>query len=109
MVAAIKNWPYARPNSGLGSLFRGVNHKHVMGSLLVALFSTTLIICFINPTSLPDWSIVLGFTAITNVFGTAIAVYISSKLDGLTGDTYGALNELLESVLLLGVIILIGI
>ncbi|MNG42027.1 cobalamin synthase [compost metagenome] len=62
-----------------------------------------------NPTTLPGWSIVLGFTVITNVFGTAIAAYISSKLGGLTGDTYGALNELLESVLLLGVIILIGI
>ena len=31
----------------------------------------------------------------TTLVGAAIAAYISSKLGGLTGDTYGALNELL--------------
>lgn len=106
MVAAIKNWPYARPNSGLGSLFRGVSGGHVALSLIVALLTTTLIIYASSPTSLPGWSIVLGYTAITMLTGAAIAAYISSKLGGLTGDTYGALNELLESVLLLAVIII---
>ncbi|MGO4500726.1 adenosylcobinamide-GDP ribazoletransferase [Paenibacillus sp. 2RAB27] len=109
MVAAIRMWPYARPNSGLGSLFRGVNSKHVTISLVVALLTTTLCICTANPISLPSWSIVLGFMAITTLVGSGIAAYISSKLGGLTGDTYGALNELLESVLLLAVIIIIGL
>lgn len=105
MVAAIKMWPYARPNSGLGSLFRGVSGKHVTVSLLVALLTTTLCIYMINPISLPSWSVVLCFAAITTLVGSGIAAYISSKLGGLTGDTYGALNELLESVLLLAVVI----
>jgi adenosylcobinamide-GDP ribazoletransferase len=109
MVAAIRMWPYARPNSGLGSLFSGVNSKHVTISLLVALLTTTLCICTTNTTSLPSWCIVLGFVAITMLVGSGIAAYISSKLGGLTGDTYGALNELLESVLLLAVIIILGI
>lgn len=109
MVAAIRMWPYARPNSGLGSLFRGVNGKHVTVSLLVALLTTTLCICTAKPTPLPSWSIVLGFMTITTLVGSGIAAYISSKLGGLTGDTYGALNELLETVLLLAVIIFLGI
>ncbi|KRE83986.1 hypothetical protein ASG89_12385 [Paenibacillus sp. Soil766] len=109
MVAAIRMWPYARPNSGLGSLFRGVNSTHVTVSLIVALLTTTLCICTTNPTSLPSWSIVLSFMTITRLVGGGIAAYISSKLGGLTGDTYGALNELLESVLLLAVIVIIGL
>lgn len=108
MVAAIRMWPYARPNSGLGSLFRGVNSKHVTVSLLVALLTTTLCIYTNYTTLLSSWSIVLSFMAITTLVGSGIAAYISSKLGGLTGDTYGALNELLESVLLLAVIIILG-
>ncbi|MNR33504.1 cobalamin synthase [compost metagenome] len=109
MVAAIRIWPYARPTSGLGSLFRGVNSKHVKVSLLVALLTTTLCMFSSDITFLPIWSIVLSFTAITTLVGSGIAAYISSKLGGLTGDTYGALNELLESVLLLAVIIFLGV
>ncbi|NQX59339.1 adenosylcobinamide-GDP ribazoletransferase [Paenibacillus qinlingensis] len=108
MVAAIRMWPYARPNSGLGSLFRGVNCKHVTVSLLVALLTTTLYMYTSYTTSLPSWSVVLSFMAVTTLVGSGIAAYISSKLGGLTGDTYGALNELLESVLLLAVISILG-
>ncbi|OCT10620.1 cobalamin 5'-phosphate synthase [Paenibacillus pectinilyticus] len=106
MVAAIKHWPYARPNSGLGSLFRGVQTGHVVISLLVALLTTTLFIYTSNTTFLPNWSLILGFAAITILAGASMASYISSKLGGLTGDTYGALNELLESVLLIAIILI---
>ncbi|MDR6554557.1 adenosylcobinamide-GDP ribazoletransferase [Paenibacillus qinlingensis] len=109
MVAAIRMWPYARPNSGLGSLFRGVTIKHVTVSLLVALLSTTLLSFSSSLTTLPNWSIILSFMVMTTLVGSGMAAYTSSKLGGLTGDTYGALNELLESILLLAVIILIGV
>ncbi|WP_311198834.1 adenosylcobinamide-GDP ribazoletransferase [Paenibacillus hexagrammi] len=42
----------------------------------------------------------------TWVLGATMAQFISRKLGGLTGDTYGALNELLESLLLLLAVIL---
>jgi adenosylcobinamide-GDP ribazoletransferase len=105
MVAAIQHWPYARPNSGLGSLFRGVSHTNVITSLLVALLTTTLFTTFISIPKFPDWGIIIGFAVVTILAGSGIAAYISNKLGGLTGDTYGALNELLESILLLAVIL----
>lgn len=107
MVAAIQHWPYARPNSGLGSLFRGVNRTNVALSLLVALLTTTLIISFISIPEFPLCGIVIGFAVVTILIGGGIAAYISHKLGGLTGDTYGALNELLESLLLLAIVIVL--
>jgi cobalamin synthase len=38
--------------------------------------------------------------------GWGIARYLSLKLGGLTGDTYGALNELLEMLLLFGALVM---
>ncbi|KQX51755.1 adenosylcobinamide-GDP ribazoletransferase [Paenibacillus sp. Root444D2] len=113
MVAAIQGWPYARRDSGLGSFFRGVTKWHVTFSGLVALFATTLLVT-IFPTwlaenSVTSFSIINGLTITfsfaigTILTGYLLATYISRKLGGLTGDTYGALNELLETLLLLGI------
>ncbi|MFC3843593.1 adenosylcobinamide-GDP ribazoletransferase [Paenibacillus sp. MAH-36] len=106
MTAAIQGWPYARKESGLGSFFQGVTKWHVAISLIVALFTTTLFVCFNDAGSDTSvWPIPIYFACATWLAGWLIATYISRKLGGLTGDTYGALNELLEAILLLGVII----
>ncbi|MGO4274011.1 adenosylcobinamide-GDP ribazoletransferase [Paenibacillus sp. TAF58] len=112
MVAAIHSWPYARRDSGLGSLFRGVTKWHVTLSSLVALFTTTLFIVIFSISQADssgtsfsftnDLTIIFSFTIGTVLTGWILATYISRKLGGLTGDTYGALNELLETLLLLG-------
>ncbi|MDQ0917224.1 adenosylcobinamide-GDP ribazoletransferase [Paenibacillus sp. V4I5] len=117
MVAAIQGWLYARRDSGLGSFFRGVTKWHVIMSALVALFTTTLIVALFS-TWLADshvitFSLTYGITIIfsfaigTILTGWILATYISRKLGGLTGDTYGALNELLETLLLLGITIFV--
>lgn len=104
MVAAIHGWPYARRESGLGSLFQGVNKWHVTGSFIVALLTTTLYVWIASESI---WVVVLSFILSTYLAGWIFATYISRKLGGLTGDTYGALNELLETVLLLGITVFI--
>jgi cobalamin synthase len=51
------------------------------------------------------WPYIAAFPLLAFCCGYGIAAYLARKLGGLTGDTYGALNELLETVLLLGVIL----
>lgn len=117
MVTAIQGWPYARRDSGLGSFFRGVTKWHVTMSVLVALFTTTLLVAvfstWLADSSVISFSFIYGLTIIfsfaigTILTGWILATYISRKLGGLTGDTYGALNELLETLLLLGITIFV--
>ncbi|MDQ0873454.1 adenosylcobinamide-GDP ribazoletransferase [Paenibacillus sp. V4I3] len=116
MVAAIYGWPYARRDSGLGSFFRGVTKWHVTMSGIVALFTTTLFVTMFSTwldSSVISFSLFYGLTIIfsfaigTILIGWLLATYISRKLGGLTGDTYGALNELLETLLLLGITIFV--
>jgi cobalamin synthase len=52
-------------------------------------------------------TIIFSFAIGTILTGWILATYISRKLGGLTGDTYGALNELLETLLLLSIIIFV--
>ncbi len=115
MVAAIQGWPYARQSSGLGSFFRGVTKWQMTMSGLVALFTTTLLVAVFSTrlaaSSVISFSyvltIIISFAIGTILIGWLLATYISRKLGGLTGDTYGALNELLETLLLLGITIFI--
>ncbi|NEW08189.1 adenosylcobinamide-GDP ribazoletransferase [Paenibacillus sp. SYP-B3998] len=107
MVVAIYGWPYARRESGLGSLFHGVTKGYVALSTVGALLVTTIAAAIGHSRltallgAVPAWSFVIGFFVLTFLGGYLAAVYISRKLGGLTGDTYGALNELLEAFLLL--------
>lgn len=107
MAAAIYGWPYARRESGLGSLFQGVGRKDVAMCTAAALLATSLTVLAVHASAAPAseylnvWTITAGFALGTFIAGCSIAGYISRKLGGLTGDTYGALNELLEALLLL--------
>lgn len=108
MVAAIAIWPQARKNEGMGSMFASVKPKHLLFgtilhlALLLALFKLSGF----------SWAVsgllIGGGAAVMLVTGLILAVWLSRKLGGLTGDTYGAMNEVLECVLLFAAMMWLG-
>ena len=88
MVICITIFPYAR-NEGMGKAFN--NHAR-NSSLLIATICTMIITSFFNIVLLP--------TAVAILTGTLFAFYISRKLNGLTGDVYGAVTEVSEVIFL---------
>ncbi|WP_058303214.1 adenosylcobinamide-GDP ribazoletransferase [Gorillibacterium timonense] len=121
MVVCMVGWPYARKESGLGSLFREVRGIHAAASGAMAVLTTFLL------TGLYAWitrypsasssigsgtvsvlalAAILALTAafLCFLFGWPAARGISRKLGGLTGDLYGAMNEGLEALLLLAAV-----
>jgi adenosylcobinamide-GDP ribazoletransferase len=117
MAAGIQGWPYARRESGMGSFYQGVGRKHVYAGLVLGMMLTAAWM-WAGSQVIPDipnewpalqgfaWLYIAAFPLLTFCCGYGIAAYLAHKLGGLTGDTYGALNELLETVLLLAVILL---
>jgi adenosylcobinamide-GDP ribazoletransferase len=117
MAAGIQGWPYARRESGMGSFYQGVGRKHVYAGLILGMVLTAAWMWAGSQiiTDIPNdwpalqglaWLYIAAFPLLTFCCGYGIAAYLAHKLGGLTGDTYGALNELLETLLLLAVILL---
>jgi adenosylcobinamide-GDP ribazoletransferase len=117
MIVGIQGWPYARRESGMGSFYQGVRRKHVYAGLVLGIVLTAAMIWTGSqivdiPNEWPAlrglvWLYIAAFPLLTFCCGYGIAAYLAHKLGGLTGDTYGALNELLETILLLAVILVI--
>jgi cobalamin 5'-phosphate synthase/cobalamin synthase len=120
MAVGIQGWPYARRESGMGSFYQGVGRKHVYAGLVLGIVLTAALIGMGTnlAADLPNeklpllglelaWPYIAAFPLLTFCCGYGIAAYLAHKLGGLTGDTYGALNELLETVLLLAIILFI--
>lgn len=106
MARAMSKWPTAREGEGLAGLFRGLKAKDTVQAAINALVLTAagLSLAALLPGDGPDL-LRLGvyFVAapvLTAAAGSLAAGKICSKLGGLTGDTYGALNEGLEALLL---------
>jgi adenosylcobinamide-GDP ribazoletransferase len=97
MVSIIFIYPYAK-SSGMGLAFK-------QGATWQRLAIATIIALIITVALLKWWGLVLMAALWPIAFG--IAGYFRSRLGGLTGDNYGAINELSE-VLVLLFIILIG-
>lgn len=112
MVRAMVRFPIARGNEGLAASFAGLASSHERRALVAAallslaaaaaplalgagLAATPLLLAA---------AVLLPAAALAS--GTAAARRISSRLGGLTGDVYGALNELLEVTLLLVLVLL---
>ncbi|MFC1907881.1 adenosylcobinamide-GDP ribazoletransferase [Chloroflexota bacterium] len=95
MAYAVFVYPYARP-SGLGKAFK-------QGARWPG-FTMATLITFLVALALPPW-IQLTFLAIMFfawIITVVMAAYLKRKFSGLTGDTYGAINEVVEvSVLIL--------
>lgn len=96
MVAAMTAFPYAR-EQGLGTAFEdGRSRWQVVFGLATAIAAAGLL---------------LGFAGLV-LLGAAVAIalamgrWITGLLGGMTGDTYGAVNEVGEVVVLLGGIVL---
>jgi adenosylcobinamide-GDP ribazoletransferase len=87
MGVAIHGWPYVGGESGLGSYYAQKRKQHLLPMTLIALFP----ICFISS---PVWVLV---PLLQMAAGFAFTRYVSQKLGGCTGDTYGAMQELTEA------------
>jgi adenosylcobinamide-GDP ribazoletransferase len=97
MVSVIFTFPYAK-KSGMGLPFK-------LGATWQRLAVATIIALVVAVVLLKWWGVALMAVLWLITFG--IAGYFRSRLGGLTGDSYGAINELSE-VLVLLLIILIG-
>ena len=96
MVSIMSAFPYAK-TSGMGLAFKqGANWKRLTVSTVIAL-AVAVIILQIQGLALIAalWLVVFG-----------IASYFRSRLGGLTGDSYGAINELAEVTVLLLIIVI---
>lgn len=99
MVYAIFAFPYARP-TGLGKAFKAATG---WPQLAIATMLTLAMAGGLFPLFYAG-----GFLLIVGVLiiATAFAFYFKYKFAGLTGDTYGAINEVAEVMALLFVIII---
>ena len=96
MVYAVFAYPYARP-SGLGTIFKeGASWRRFLVATAIAL--AVAIPLF----QLAGLVIMLGVWLTT----LAMAYYLKGKFSGLTGDTYGAINEVAEVTVLIMVCLL---
>ena len=97
MVYALFAYPYAKP-SGLGKTFKqGANWQMFTIATLITLAVTAIV------ARLTGLVIMLG----TWVIIVVMAAYLKRKFSGLTGDTYGAINEVAEVCVLILVSLLL--
>ncbi len=93
MVYAIFAYPYARP-SGLGTAFKRATRwpQFTAATVITAVVAVALFPFF----SIIGLLLIFGIWIITAIF----SVYLKRKFSGLTGDTYGAINEVVEVMVL---------
>ncbi|MDQ0116665.1 adenosylcobinamide-GDP ribazoletransferase [Paenibacillus harenae] len=108
MAIAIAGWPNARQGEGIGALFVGVRKSSAVLSLVIGGLITCL--CILSCRQSFETSILMMLACLlsTLVVGGALAIWLTKKLGGLTGDTYGAMNEAVEAVILLTAVITLG-
>jgi adenosylcobinamide-GDP ribazoletransferase len=96
MVYALFAYPYAKP-SGLGKVFKqGASRLRFTIATLIALVVAVIL------ARLAGLVIMLAIW----VIALAVAFYLKGKFGGLTGDTYGAINEVTEVCVLILVCLL---
>ena len=97
MVFAARAYPNARSGSGLGGLFRsGLGWGHVMIAGAVAVVSASVALGWIG----------VGLAGVVWVLCIAVAWLTQRRIPGLTGDVYGAINEITEVGAMLFLILL---
>jgi adenosylcobinamide-GDP ribazoletransferase len=97
MVSMIFMFPYAK-NSGMGLPFKlGATWQRLAVATAIALVAAVVLLRWRG----------LAMMAILWLIAFGVSSYFRSRLGGLTGDNYGAINEISE-VLVLLLIILIG-
>jgi len=99
MVYALAMYPYAR-NEGLGKAFKdGVTRTR----LVIASLITFGLSIFLAWWAGLDYYYIVGFgiLVIIGLLVITTSEYLKRKFAGLTGDTYGAINELAETSILI--------
>lgn len=92
IVYAVFAYPYARKEQGMGVSFKeGANWPRVTIATAITLGSCLGLM----------WLEGLAVMASAWLFSLLMAIYLSRKLGGLTGDTYGAINEVVEVAILI--------
>lgn len=103
MVYAIAKYPYAR-TEGLGKAFKnGVTRTRLVVATVITLGLSIVLAWWADL----DYYYIVGFGIMVVIwfFIITVSAYFRSKFAGLTGDTYGAINELAET----GVLLVAGI
>ena len=91
MTYSIFAYPYARP-TGLGTAFkRGTGWLRLTIATIIT-FVVVVVLCQVT-----GLAVMLGIW----IFVVAISAFLKRKFSGLTGDTYGAINELAEVFVLI--------
>ena len=98
LVISCRFFPYAREKEGKARQFVGkANTKQfAIASIFVIILSLFLI---------DIWKAGL-IVAITALFTFGFNLFILNKISGITGDTLGALNEIIEALVILLIVIL---
>lgn len=92
MTVALHLFPYARKEGGLG---QGFNQHKKRLYIILSTGLTLLMVYF--PFGLGG----LGIIGLAGIASLLIALWVAHRLDGLTGDVYGALNEVTEIIFVL--------
>jgi len=96
MVYAVFAYPYAKP-SGLGKVFK--QEASLSGFLVATVIALAITVILAQLSGLV---IMFGISIIV----MAVAFYLKGRFGGLTGDTYGAINEIAEVCVLIMVCLL---
>jgi len=99
MVYAVSAYPYARKTLGLGQIFKEqASWLRLTIATLIALAASLVLMKL------------LGLALIAGIWLILImmAFFLKRRLGGLTGDTYGAINEVIEVCVLILVPLLYG-
>jgi adenosylcobinamide-GDP ribazoletransferase len=105
MSAAIAGWPNARQGEGIAVLFNEVKWPQATGSILIAAIISVIIFWIAGIDSNAALIMLLAIVILTICCGGLLAAWLNRKLGGLTGDTYGAMNEAIEAALLFAAVI----
>lgn len=103
MVYAVFTYPYARP-TGLGKVFKqGAGWQSFVLATLITLLVAIIWAWLANF----SFFYLVGLAIMSGIWliVVAVATFLQRQFAGLTGDTYGAVNELAE----VGVLILVGL
>lgn len=104
MAAGIVVYPYARKGRGLGKVFAdNVGKKSLF---LATVMAVTVVLAFTRYYVYNSVFPAVVFMLVAMVATLVVTTYFNKKLGGLTGDTYGALNEIIELVMFLTVFII---
>lgn len=115
LVYSAAMYPYARTGGGTGIFTAGVGRRELAWASLTALAATVLLFGIAG--GLADIifqegalagtvkGMVLAAAALSGA--AALSRYISGRLGGMTGDTYGAVNECIEVLALTVAVILL--